>query len=259
MKTILDLFLVLYCRFVQLIAYGPWGASIHRVFIRVFKFVFGITDEVLPSHKRLGDFFLRDTDCFFQNAELVSPVEANVMLSAQQANSDTSLEIKGQRYVFKDFPEFQNEGVLDLVFWNFYLSPKNYHWFHLPSEALNIEAMRVSGRQLPVNAFGRFLSPILYQENERLSFRWELPGGGRAWLLNVGAVGVSGILSSLGDVPFLQWKKMKDRLSKGSRLGGFQLGSSSLLVLEKAVIQGLKIKPLGNQVKLGEALLQEDA
>ena len=78
------------------------------------------------------------------------------------------------------------------------------------------------------------MAPFLYKENERLSFRWQHPQFGRVLMLCVGALAVSSIESCRGEACYGQWTRIGESVQKGERLAGFRLGSSVLLVLERA-------------------------
>jgi|GEM_PF-4487199 len=229
------LFAPLYSKLLACIAYGPWGKRIHKIFIYFFKRIYKIEWDQSKSFSKLGDFFLRPLSFPVDASDLVSPVEALLMEGPEKISTKTIISVKGLEYSWENFPELQGENLEKMSFWNFYLAPQHYHWVHSPCNGSDVEAMRHSGLKYPVNRLGRKLCPKLYLENERLSFRWQHPVFGRVILLCIGAMGVSQILSELDPVQSERWALLSENVYKTQRLAGFRLGSSVLLVVEKAV------------------------
>lgn len=220
---------------VGLLAYGPWGKVAHSRLIDFYKWFYRIDWPDHRQFEKLGDFFLREKSFEQNNSALGSPVEAEAIETCRAFVMKSSLRVKGLEYRWRNFPELSDWGNESTgFFWNFYLHPRDYHWFHLPSLAKNLEARRVSGRFFPVNSFGRSICPFLYNENERLSFRWTHSEFGKVLMICVGAVGVSKIRSEIQDIPMDQeWQFVGNEYSKGLKIGAFELGSSVLLITER--------------------------
>lgn len=252
MIQLFAIFAELYSRLIKLIAYGPWGHRVHQGLIKLFRAAYSIKYENIEQFKTLGDFFLRDQELKLGNSSLVSPAEARLIGPVEQVNLSKNIKVKGMKYNWTEFPELAGITQIEAYFWNLYLAPHNYHWFHAPCDAYDIEAIRISGKKLPVNSLGKLLTSRLYQVNERLSFRWKHPELGMVFMICVGAMGVSGILSSLGEVEYGRWRTLKDFVSKGDRLGGFRLGSSVLLIVEN----NCQIVDLEPRLELGQNLVR---
>lgn len=235
----------------HLIAYGPWGSFIHGILIWLYKKCLGIEYSRPLKFARLGDFFLRPIGFNTSEVALVSPVEACVLDGPRQLDLHSAVEVKGLTYKWSGFPELDSQEQTYSFFWNFYLSPRDYHWFHAPCAGEQLEAYRHAGASFPVNGFGRWLCPELYSENERLSFRWTHPQLGRVLLICVGAMGVSRIRSELGEVAYNRWTPLQDQLNKMDCLGGFELGSTVLLLVQEYQ----SFQRLGTYVRPGEPLL----
>jgi len=224
----------------RLIAYGPWPRFLHQAIIRNYNRIYSIKWDDTSDFKNLGDFFLRHVDFPLGKSTLVSPAEA-LLLDGPRPVSESmkGIRIKGLDYRWNEFPEWKPEFE-KATYWNLYLAPPDYHWVHAPCDGLNVRAIRFPGMKVPVNALGRMLVPSLYLLNERLSFQWQHPELGQCWLAMVGAIGVSRIRSSVGEVG-TTWTSVDD-FKKGQKLGGFELGSSALLVVERPgkTFDGLK-------------------
>jgi len=228
----------------RLIAYGPWPYAIHQAIIRNYKRIYSIEWDDTSRFKNLGDFFLREVDFPTGKAKLVSPAEA-LLLDGPRPIRDSmnGIRIKGLDYQWSEFPEWRPEFT-EATYWNIYLAPPDYHWVHAPSDGQDVKAIRFPGLSVPVNQLGRVIMPDLYLRNERLSFQWIHPEMGHCWLAMVGAMGVSRIRSCVGEIS-AQWTPLAP-IQKAQKLGGFELGSSALLVVERPgkAFEGLKkIRP----------------
>lgn len=253
------LFAPLYCKIIKLIAYGPWGSWVHQRMIRWFQKQFKIEWENTKNFKKLGDFFLREPPLQISSASLVSPAEALLLEGPKLVENQDTLAVKGLIYRWSKIPEFKNEDWWKRAsYYNFYLSPSHYHWVHAPSEGHNLIAYRHSGKFWPVNEWGRNCEPSLYSENERLTFRYHSEEFGEVAILNVGAMGVSSILSPLGECPYGKWTHLSERIKKGQQIAGFQLGSTVLLVVERLPPTAKTFKPALSVLRVGDALSSFD-
>jgi phosphatidylserine decarboxylase precursor len=233
------------------LAYGPWPRLMHQLIIRIYQKIFQIQWTDVSNFKNLGEFFLRPMN--FQQAQspLISPAESLILEGPSKIDLSQRVSIKGLEYSWKEFHEWHDdfEGA---VFWNFYLSPPDYHWVHAPCDATELRGRRTPGLKIPVNAWGRKCFPKLYLQNDRLSLQWRHPELGRVWMILVGAMGVSSIRYEGPTVESDQWTSLPS-FRRGERIGGFELGSSVLLVVQKPgkLFEGLK------KVTPGMALVRE--
>jgi len=183
---------------------------------------------------------LREVEFPKGKSNLGSPAEALLLDGPKPVREAMNgIKIKGLDYQWEKFPEWKPEFA-NATYWNLYLAPPDYHWVHAPCDGQDVKAIRVPGLAVPVNGLGRMLVPQLYLVNERLSFQWSHPEFGQCWLAMVGAIGVSRIRSEVGEV-HKTWTPLPD-LKKDQKLGGFELGSSVLLVVERPgkAFEGLK-------------------
>lgn len=240
----------LHTRAVWLIANGPWGKKVHQCFIGIFKSLYGIDWPETSSFKTLGEFFLRSVRFQIASENLVSPIEGKCVDGPALIFRSDGTEVKKLHYEWKNFKELDLSRFQNGMFWNFYLAPKNYHWVHAACEGRNLEARRHRGNFLPVNALGRWLSPLLFSENERLTFKWESETYGQVLMICVGAMAVSGLYSEKGEVSYDHWTKLSDSVQKAERLLAFKLGSSVLLLVERAP-SGVDKKTM---LRVGDAL-----
>lgn len=252
-KKLLRFLAPLYGRLLELIAYGPWGRFIHSIFIRIFRSLYRIKDEIRPEHQKLGDFFLRQKSFKIDlTSKLVSPVECHLFDGPRLIRLFENIEVKGLQFKWNEFQEFRGIEKKAFYFWNMYLAPYHYHWIHSPTYIKNFEALRIKGAKFPVNSIGRRLCPQLYAENERLSFRWQDPEMGWIYMLCVGAMGVSRLRSCIGEVNYENWKFFDRELPIGFQIAGFELGSTVLLFVENPGPLKVEFK---SEISVGESLL----
>lgn len=215
------------------IAYGPWGFA-HQLSIRIFAKAYKIQLPDGVHFKTLGDFFLRDTEIHLDPSPLLSPVEGFCLEGPNPIDLSGGVSAKGVDYSWNSFAEFDAQKFKNGRFWNLYLAPHNYHWVHLPCDASDVQAYRTSGARLPVNAFGRRLEPKLFLVNERLTFKFHSKDWGEVLLICVAAMGVSNLVSKLGQVPYGQWTRLSNQAARGERVLGFRLGSTVIMLTERS-------------------------
>ncbi len=223
----------LHCRILKLIAYGPWG-KFHQLLIWVFKTLYSIEWKHTSQFKTLGEFFLRSVPFHISSSPLLSPAEARLIEGPSKIDLNEKISIKGLQYSWGQFKEFDASQYSQGVYWNFYLAPHNYHWVHSAATGTNLQAYRWHGKKWPVNALGRKLAPNLYVENERLTFKFQTPEFGEVIMICVGAMGVSELYCDRGDVSYGQWVNLQKRVIKGERLLAFKLGSTVIMLVERA-------------------------
>lgn len=242
------IFSVFYNRFLGFVA-SLKIPGLTPLIIFLFRKTYAIKERPRASHKNLSQYFLRDRLSLPETPKvLASPVDCFFLETGKPESS--GLSVKGIDYRWKELPEW-DDRLKNAQFWNLYLAPHHYHWFHAPCGGSNLEARRVSGKFYPVNALGRWMSSALYAENERLSFRWESPDYGQILMMCVGALGVSRIISALGEVREGSWQSLRPSLDSMDRLGAFELGSSVVLLAERAPAA----RPLGESLNLGDPLV----
>lgn len=101
--------------------------------------------------------------------EIISPVDGTLILNGK-INAGTLFQIKGKSYSLNKLLS----GVADLQklehadYFNFYLSPKDYHHYHSPCDLEILRAVFVPGRLFPVSYFFQKFRKNLFAENKRV-------------------------------------------------------------------------------------------
>jgi phosphatidylserine decarboxylase len=129
-----------------------------------------------------------------------------------------------------------------------YLSPADYHRVHSPTAARLRGVERIPGSCFPVNRLGQAIAPHAVVRNERVVFSLATDRGGLAVVM-VGALGVRAIGVTVPDaIPTGD----EVRVERAQELGRFNLGSTVVLVWERAWTSA--VKP-GERVLLGQRLV----
>lgn len=218
------------------------------------------------SYKSLNRLFTRELK---QNREFsldekvfISPVDSYVT-EAGKLNSDKLLQIKGMEYsvvelLTKDINYLSR--VVDGEYINFYLSPKDYHRYHLPCDLEIKKVIHIAGKLYPVNF--RYLNKKLnlFIENERVVIEALTKEGKAIYLVLVGALNVGKMLvtfepkvntnSEAGRVKIYNYDNL--HLKKGECFGYFEMGSTIVAIFEKSSVELEDIK--NRSVKFGEKI-----
>ena len=179
----------------------------------------------LREFKNISEFFSRPLQPIFRpigNNKIVSPCDGTVLEEGRVSNG-TIISVKGTNYSVEELlgdgaplSEFKSGRYV-----NIYLSPRNYHRFHLPCDGTITYIQHIPGCCLPVNSLGR-KEEKLYALNERVIVQISNKEF-NVCLAIVGAAAVRGIKI---------FKKTGNAVHKGEVLGMFELGSSIVLLTD---------------------------
>ena len=197
---------------------------------------------------------------------LVSPVDGTISQIGRLDGSKL-VQAKGHDYtleaLFDGAPAWAKRFA-DGAFATLYLAPYNYHRIHMPMAGTLRAAWFVPGRLFSVNAATAAAVPGLFARNERVVCVFE-EGPFAFALVLVGALFVGSISTVWhGDITPRSPRRKVDlpldtgraplRLSKGSEMGRFNMGSTVILLLPNGVAQWLPKFKVGSQVEVGRML-----
>lgn len=179
----------------------------------------------LYGFRNISEFFSRPLQPIFRpigSNKIISPCDGTVLEEGLITNG-TIIRVKGMNY---NVAELMGEDASCLKFKNghyvnIYLSPRNYHRFHLPCDGKITYIQHVPGCCLPVNRLGRKVKK-LYSLNERVIVEISNKEF-NVCLAIVGAAAVRGIKI---------FRVTGDTVHKGEPLGMFELGSSIVLLTD---------------------------
>jgi len=221
------------------------------------------------TYKSLNALFtrkLKEKRNFSLNAEdFISPCDSLVS-ECGNLQSDFALQIKGMRYktdelLGQNFTDEEKSSVHDGEFINFYLSPKDYHRYHIPMNMKVLKAVHIPGKFYPVNFPSLKKRLNLFIENERVVLQCETIKGQKFYMvlvsaLNVGVMKVSfePRIKTDANVYGEQVYEFKDLyLDKGEDFGCFEMGSTIVIISEKGMFEEVLLKA-GDKVKFGDTI-----
>lgn len=141
-----------------------------------------------------------------------------------------------------------------------YLSPRDYHRVHMPTDGNLRETRYVPGDLFSVNAVTAEGVERLFARNERLACRFDTPRGAMASVM-VGAMIVAGIETVWSGRLVPHGRAVEEArfavgptFSAGDEMGRFYLGSTVVLLFEPGRVEWLSELAPGRTVRMGQAI-----
>lgn len=228
----------------------PIQNFINRKYVKWMGLDMSDFDDV-TSYKTLNALFTRQlkTPRTFDKDEsvMISPCDAWVSECGRLDGFD-ALQIKGMSYDVKDFltPHICNDAydwLEDGDYVNFYLSPKDYHRYHVPIDMTVTKAIHVPGKLYPVNLKSLEKRLNLFIENERVVLECQHEDE-NFYLVLVGALNVGQMVvcfepaietnTQTEEIKVYEYSNVS--LKKGDDLGYFKMGSTIILIAEKEML-----------------------
>jgi len=175
---------------------------------------------------------------------MISPVDALVSDFGKIVEGK-AYQIKGMSYDIKElFGEYHESATIDVdggQFANFYLSPKDYHRYHMPQTLKIISLTHIPGKLYPVNFPLLRNKKNLFIENERVIIEGKDSNDKTFVMVLVGALNVGKMvitfedkINTNSDIREPQHYKYENlTLEKGELFGWFEMGSTILLFSPK--------------------------
>ena len=195
---------------------------------------------------------------------IVSPADSLISELGDLKDS-TALQIKDFQYCIKELltehiSDENKERVIDGKFINFYLSPKDYHRYHVPTDMRVTKVIHVPGLLYPVNFTYLRKVHSLFVKNERVILECFDNTGKLFYMILVGALNVGKMTLSFEpkietniDASQLQVYEYDDlHLQKGDELGMFKMGSTVVMVFEEGSVN--LASEVGKKVRFGEEI-----
>lgn len=221
----------------------PLGRLTVRWFVNRYGIDMSAASEPLESYRSIGELFTRDLKPGARPIDpggILSPVDG-VLRSCGEIQAGQIPQVKGKTYGVEEL--LRNEELArryaDGSFLNFYLSPPDYHHIHAPIEGRIVSCGHVPGTLWPVNEWSINTIPKLFTVNDRVICTLETPIGS-VTVVMVGATNVGRIelsfdqrISKTRDVAYEHYASPVD-VPRGGRLGTFHMGSSVVVLCERA-------------------------
>ena len=204
------------------------------------------------TYKSLNALFTRrlkeDRKYSLDGNDFISPCDS-LISECGELKDEYALQIKGMQYkanelLGNNFSEEEKSIVNNGTFVNFYLSPKDYHRYHIPTNLKVLKAVHIPGKFYPVNVPSLNKRLNLFIENERVVILCELPSGKRFYMVLVSALNVG--VMQVGFEPRIQTNATATseqvyefdnlNLNKGDDFGCFEMGSTIVILAEKDML-----------------------
>lgn len=208
----------------------PSPFNIYLVNFFVNKAGVDLTDvrDPIESFRSLSEFFIRELKPGARaiDGTLISPVDGMLRDSGQITNG-TLEHIKGSSYSLREFVgnDLLASKCMNGWYWNFYLSPRDYHRVHVPVSGVVRSIHKIPGRLLPVNDWSMKSFKDLFPRNERVIVEIESKEYGTVVAVLVGALNVGSISIFVNP---------SQNVTVGEQLGAFNLGSTVVVIASKA-------------------------
>lgn len=195
--------------------------------------------------------------------DMISPCDS-LITEAGAMDGSRALQIKGMSYNVDDFlgkeiSEANKKCLVDGEYVNFYLSPRDYHRYHVPLDMQVTKAIHIPGKLYPVNIPTLKRKIDLFIENERVVLECTTSNGKLFYLVLVGALNVGKM--EVGFEPRIQTNTASAgavytyenlMLKKGDDFGCFQMGSTIILLAEKGMLE-VEVT-VGESVRFGQTI-----
>jgi len=179
-------------------AFSPWFQHIiNQSYVSLMGL--DMSDFHTPSnYKTLNKLFtrsFREARSFsLDKSDFISPCDAFIT-ECGDLDGDTALQIKGMDYSVSEllgecFSEADKAKVNGGQFMNFYLSPKDYHRYHIPVNLNILKAVHIPGKLYPVNIPSLNKRLNLFIENERVVLACQTQEKKYFYMVLVGALNV---------------------------------------------------------------------
>jgi phosphatidylserine decarboxylase len=224
-----------------------------------------MSDFAQVPYQTVEDFFLRElkTPSRPLGPGVVSPVDGEVFACGRISLTE-SLRVKGQALSFHRLVNgSQHHTPLvdyeDGLYVAIFLSPRGYHYIHVPLDSQLVRCQWIPGRFFPQNAVALQHIPGVYERNERatLLLHTQTADGVLPYLMvlvgasMVGGIHLEGEQKSRWQTP--EATELSRRYNKGQRLGHFSFGSTVVLLFPKRLAQQLQVA-VGEEVQQGQPI-----
>jgi phosphatidylserine decarboxylase len=194
---------------------------------------------------------------------VISPVDA-LITDFGEIENGKGYQIKGMEYKISELfganHQEATQGVDGGCFLNLYLSPKDYHRYHMPERLKIVSLTHIPAKLYPVNLPLLRNKRNLFIENERVIIECRDESENIFVMVLVGALNVGKMVVTFesrvrtnSDITEPQHYRYDDLwLERGELFGWFEMGSTILLFSQKGALE-LEVC-LNQKVKFGEPI-----
>ncbi len=237
----------------------PIQCLINKTYAKIYNIDMS---KFVPSseceYKSLNEFFIRKKEYieFYEDDDIVvSPSDSKIVADGE-IKGDRVYQIKNKDYSLKELLQ-QDVNLDGGYFVNLYLSPKDYHRFHVPIDMEILSATYIPGVLKPVK-ISQIEKEIVFPKNKRVVLKCKDKKGKIFYFVAVGAMIVGRIVLNFDERLSKDYEKITTftyensiKLKKGDELGRFEFGSTILLFFSKEHFKFLSQK---EDVEVGDIL-----
>lgn len=207
----------------------------------------------VDSYKSLTKLFIRslkkEPNIDAKITSVISPCDGQIVAFGKIENG-LAYQIKGMEYSTRELIGKENSESLEILeggeYINFYLSPKDYHRYHMPFDVKVLSVLHIPGKLYPVNMPLLKNKKNLYIENERVVIEVLDRFGHKHFIVLVGALNVGKMVVTFEDAiktnengnsrAYYKYEEPKP-LKKGELFGWFEMGSTIVILSQKDAIK----------------------
>ncbi|MDD3775593.1 MAG: phosphatidylserine decarboxylase [Sulfurovaceae bacterium] len=199
------------------------------------------------------------------SSEVISPADSFIT-DFGKITDEKAYQIKGMSYsIERLLGEHYKDDIAvlkDGCYANFYLSPKDYHRYHIPLDMRIKSATHIPGALYPVNIPFLKIKQNLFIENERIILECEICDGKKMFMILVGALNVGSMTLSFDERVQTNIDSREinhyayDNISmkKGDLLGWFEMGSTIVIFSEAETVYFAGNLQAGQKIAFGDII-----
>ncbi len=211
----------------------------------------------ITDYDSLASFFTRPLDpevrpLINDPSMFLSPCDGKIsVLESVAANIAT--QVKGRTFKITELLRKEIDLSQGYTLVTIYLSPRDYHRYHVPVGSKAVSYIQTGWRLYPVNKFSVETVNNLFIKNERVCVKFNSDLG-EFFFVAVGATFVGSVKMDFYEKAVEgKWITVNREYSQNHELGMFEMGSTIVLVIPDKMIGEIKVKE-GDTVKVGEPL-----
>ena len=229
----------------------PWKNVLIRLFIRKYKVDMSLAEKTSAhEYETFNDFFIRSLKPGLRPISgagngLTSPVDGNTG-AAGTLEGERIVQAKGKYYSLAELVHGDEEHIRyyqNGSFMTLYLSPRDYHRVHIPTDGELAFMAYIPGRLFSVGPAHTHRVERLFARNERVitTFRSEI---GMFSVIFVGAIFVGSVettwhgqVTPAAEREYASWHYEPGiSFAQGDEIGRFNMGSTVILLTEPGKI-----------------------
>jgi phosphatidylserine decarboxylase len=210
---------------------------LNKMYVKFYKIDMSeFVSENPCEYKTLNELFIRHKKYieFYEDEEIVVSPSDSEVIAHDEIVENRVYQIKGKEYSLNELIPYDT-NLDGGYFINLYLSPKDYHRFHVPIDMEVVRATYIPGELYPVKP--SFLEKeLVFPKNKRVVIKCKDLSGKYFYMVFVGAMIVGKIVLNFDERFQKDYDKIVDieydkpiKLKKGDELGRFEFGSSILM------------------------------